>query len=94
MPFTKKLLFLFLISAWSTLDAGTNGSLEGYVTDKNSKEALIGATILLKELNIGGVTNVDGFYTINNIPAGSYDVTVSYIGYQSLTVKGVSIKSG
>lgn len=82
-----------MISAWSTLDAGTNGSLEGYVTDKNSKEALIGATILLKELNIGGVTNVDGFYTINNIPAGSYDVTVSYIGYQSLTVKGVSIKS-
>lgn len=89
----KKQLLLLLIIASSTLHAGTTGSLEGFVTDKNSKEALIGATILIKQLNTGGVTNVDGFYTVNNIPAGSYDVTVSYIGYQTLTVKEVRIKA-
>ena len=76
-----------------TLNAGTNGTLEGTVSDKQSKELLPGATIKISGLNIGAVTDPNGYYTINNIPSGIYDVVVSYVGYSTLTIKDVRIKA-
>jgi outer membrane receptor for ferrienterochelin and colicin len=85
----------FLIISFLSLQlfAGTTGSLEGIVTDKQSRDALIGTTVMIKGLNRGTVTNIDGYYAINNIPAGTYDVVVSYIGYQTTIVKDVQIRS-
>jgi len=89
------MLRLFLIITLTSLQlfAGTTGSVEGIITDKQSNELLIGTTVLVKGLNIGAVTNAEGFYVINNIPAGVYDVAVSYVGYHTLTIKEVQIKS-
>ncbi|MFA6468511.1 MAG: TonB-dependent receptor [Bacteroidota bacterium] len=87
----KYLISLIFVSF--QLFAGTNGTLEGTVRDKQTGEALIGTTVLIKGLNRGSVTNSDGYYAINNIPAGTYDVVVSYIGYQTLTIKEVRIRS-
>jgi outer membrane receptor protein involved in Fe transport len=76
-----------------TLTAGTNGTLEGTVSDKQTGELLPGATIKISGLNIGTVTDPNGYYTINNIPSGIYDVVVSYVGYSTLTIKVVRIKA-
>ncbi len=85
-----KYLFL-IISFFLLLYAGTTGSLDGTVTDKQTDEILIGATVFIPALNIGTVTDIEGRFSINNIPAGAYDVTVSYIGYQTITVRNVRI---
>jgi hypothetical protein len=55
----------------------------GYVRDVNSGEALIGATIYIKELQSGTVTNSYGFFSITLLK-GMYDVTISYIGFKSV----------
>lgn len=55
------------------------GSLTGRVIDESGL-ALTGATILVDETH-GTVSDVDGYYVITGLSAGSHDVTVSYIGY-------------
>lgn len=57
----------------------------GYVKDKASGESLIGATISIKDKNIGTITNNYGFYSIA-IPAGKQQIICSYVGYQVFSV--------
>ncbi|MFO7863206.1 MAG: TonB-dependent receptor [Salinivirgaceae bacterium] len=64
--------------------------LSGYITDAENGEALIGATVYVKELGIGSVTNVYGFYSISLSP-GKYTVKYTYIGFQPEEVE-VTIK--
>ena len=57
------------------------GTLTGEVTDSRTGEMLVGVNIFVPDLGRGAVTNLDGQYTIENIPAGEYDVRVTYVGY-------------
>lgn len=58
-------------------------TISGTVTDVNNGEALIGATLILKELQIGTTTNPFGFFSIT-VPKGTYHLVCSYIGYREL----------
>ena len=55
-------------------------TINGYLTDEIDGETLIGATIYIKEISGGNITNVYGFYSIT-LPPGSYTVEYRYIGY-------------
>jgi len=57
-------------------------TLSGYVRDASTGEDLIGATIKVKQLGTGAVTNVYGFYSLTVDP-GFYTFEVSFIGYQT-----------
>ena len=57
--------------------------LSGNIRDKKSGETLIGATLYIKELKTGGVTDVNGNYSVE-LPKGVYTLSVSYTGYQTL----------
>ncbi|MEM6769288.1 MAG: carboxypeptidase regulatory-like domain-containing protein, partial [Bacteroidota bacterium] len=90
---SAKQIFLALIylSLLGPISAQSNLSLSGYIRDSASGEALIGATVSLRETNSqdspvnGTVTNVYGYY---NIPAspGEYVISYSYLGFQTKTV--------
>ncbi|MCX6256682.1 MAG: TonB-dependent receptor [Bacteroidia bacterium] len=64
--------------------------LSGYIKDKTNGEELINATVYVKELRTGTVTNLYGFYSISLSP-GDYQLTFSYIGYKT-EEKKISIK--
>ena len=88
------LLFLPLLSEGS----GNNSpqlqkkvTISGYVSDKDNGEMLVGVTIFVTNLKTGTSTNSYGFYSLT-IPAGNYDLQYSYIGYQTLTQKGITDK--
>ena len=66
-------------------------TLSGVIKDKSNGEVLIGATVYVKSLRKGTVTNEYGFYSLT-IPAGSHQITFSYIGFQTIT-KGVNLAS-
>lgn len=70
------------------------GKLSGKVLDANTREALIGANIVVLNTDQGAATNVDGEYFVLNITPGTYDVRVSYVGYAPKTIKEVRIVSG
>ena len=55
--------------------------LSGNVTDEYTGEALIGTNIYIKALNLGAVSDMNGKYEITNIPKGTYEITISFVGY-------------
>lgn len=61
----------------------TPGSITGHVTDSSTGAAISGATVSYS----GGSTTTDssGGYTLNNVPAGTYNVTAAQSGYTSQT---------
>ncbi len=62
-----------------------SGEISGKVTDAETQETLPFANVALKRNGImlhGVATDLDGFYTFNGLPPGTYDLEVSYVGYQ------------
>ncbi len=60
-----------------------SGTITGTVTDSETGEALPGVNILLVELKTGSATDVNGKFTIENVPSGTYTLRASYIGYKT-----------
>ena len=90
MSFFTKFFVLLLYSL--PLFAGS-GSIKGKVTDKATGEALIGANVVVQSQSWGAATNIDGFFEIKNIPAGTYTIKASYVGYASLEKTDVVVKN-
>ena len=67
-------------------------SLKGTVKDKLG-ESIIGASVLIEGTSQGTITDLDGNYVIENIPAGKNVLVVSYVGYQTqkLEINGRSV---
>ena len=68
-----------------------NVTLSGYIKDGQSGEALIGATVMIRQQGTGVSTNAFGFYSIT-LPKGSYSVECSFIGYTQL-IKTIDLSS-
>lgn len=67
------------------LRAYSQHSLAGTVTDAKTGDPLIGATIYIPDLKAGAVSDLNGHYLIQNLPAKEVLVQVTYIGYASRT---------
>ncbi len=80
----KKLLTL-LVFALLSGSLYAQVSISGTVTDAQTGETLPGVNILITELSRGAATDVDGNYTVNNVPAGTYTVRATFVGYQTYT---------
>ena len=52
--------------------AATDGSgkIVGTVTDKTTGEPLLGVTVSISGTLLGGITDLDGYYRIKNVPVG------------------------
>lgn len=85
------LISLLLVSVLSAADTGT---IRGIIKDKATGEALTGVNILVKGTYLGAATDADGFYIIQNIKPGEYEVEVSYIGYKIIRRTGVKVRAG
>lgn len=62
-------------------ETGPRFTISGHIRDAKTGEELIGAAIMVEELNRGTVTNVYGFYSLSLTP-GFYHLQVSYVGYE------------
>lgn len=67
------------------------GKIRGQVVDDKTKEALVGANIVIVGTNYGAVTDVDGNYIILNVPPGTYSLRASYISYQNTTISNIKV---
>lgn len=66
--------------------------ISGFVRDASSGEELIGANVYIESLNIGGSTNLYGFYSLTLLE-GEYELTYNYLGYQIRKIKVVLCKN-
>lgn len=82
---------MILFGGHCVVIAGTAGIVEGGVIDKTTREPLVAVNIQIMGTTLGSVTDLEGYYQINNIHAGMYDVKYSIIGYKSVIMKKVVI---
>jgi TonB-dependent starch-binding outer membrane protein SusC len=70
------------------------GTVQGTVIDRDSKESLVGATVVLipvpepaegKGITYGAYVGKNGMYVIDGVPAGTWKVKVTYVGYKQST---------
>ena len=57
-------------------------SIHGIVSDSLTRERIPYANVILAELNRGTAANAEGFYLIPNLNAGTYELSVSSVGYR------------
>ena len=72
--------------------AGTTGKVAGKVIDATTNEPLLGANVLILGTSLGATTDVEGYFTINNLLPGTYSIVVSFVGYKRTTVTDVLVK--
>lgn len=89
------ILLLSCILMSDELQAQINGRVTGTVTDSKTGDFLPGANVMVQGTQFGSATDREGRYRIENVPPGTYTLTVSYIGYEDyatqvvVTAKGV-----
>jgi len=86
----KKLIIMLTLGMFSGLMA--QGSIVGSVTDADGN-ALPGANVAVEGTSLGAATDGNGSYSISGVPAGSYTVTSSFIGYESSS-QSVTVGAG
>ena len=73
------LLVIFLVSL--NINSQNNFTFSGYVLDSQTNELVIGASVIIDELNIGTITNSYGFFSIT-VKEGNYSVKTQNLGYK------------
>ena len=93
MKYTLRLLLVVLLASVSKLAIAQAGNIIGQVKDEKGI-TVIGANVEVIEGQLkkgGAVTDDDGKFNIRAIFAGSYNVRVSYPGYQVSEISGVIV---
>ena len=83
------ILGCMIIAAAVAPAAAGDGKISGIVTDSESGDPLVSASIVLEGTRLGTVSDDKGRYFILNVPPGSYTLRVSYVGYAALVVEEV-----
>ncbi|MEQ8878543.1 MAG: carboxypeptidase-like regulatory domain-containing protein, partial [Cyclobacteriaceae bacterium] len=80
-PFTLTILLLLITATLS----GQDLDVSGQVTDAETGEALIGATVVVQGTTDGTVTDLDGNYRLT-VKNSETTLEFSYIGYKTMSV--------
>ncbi len=85
------LLLLFAIIMNSQMFAGSTGKIAGSVVDGTTGEGLPFANVFIDGTSLGAATDIDGSFTILNVPPGVYTVTASIVGFQKQAITDVRV---
>jgi len=83
--------FLVLLCSQNGIARGVTGTIDGRVSDKNSREVLAGVNVLIPGLNQGAITDDRGMFKITNVRAGVHTVRFSLVGYRTVTLTDVTV---
>ncbi|MEE0689647.1 MAG: TonB-dependent receptor [Bacteroidaceae bacterium] len=91
--FLRRLVMLVAVVAGVLLPQSVVAqTIKGSVTDAITGEALIGAAVKVAELkDVGGITNIDGEFSITITQPGRYTIETSYMGYEPSVLKEVLV---
>ncbi|MGA2625347.1 MAG: TonB-dependent receptor [Bacteroidota bacterium] len=84
---------LFFSSLGTAILAAANSNIEGYVKDAVTGAPLPYANVVIVRTRFGAAADINGRYTIRDVPAGSYMLRASYIGYKPVDVP-IGLKEG
>jgi hypothetical protein len=75
----------------NVLYAGETGRIVGRVVDAQTQQPLFGVNVVVEGSELGAGTDENGRYLITNVPGRRCNITASYMGYESVTMKDVMV---
>jgi len=88
------LILTFLFSLTSFVSLAQKGVIKGFVYNKESREPIIFTNVFLQGTTYGASTDVNGFYSISQIPDGTYSLSVTSLGFDTAVTKITIVKGG
>ncbi|MBK5284940.1 MAG: TonB-dependent receptor [Bacteroidia bacterium] len=89
----RKYCFLILLLFIARYSAGQSGICKGKIIDRVSNEALPFAVVVIEGTALGAVADIEGFFVINNLEPGTYNVKANLLGYKPLTIFDVRVNN-
>ena len=89
--YLKSFTVFFLLVFSIQFVYAVTGKISGYVFDKTTNQPIPDANVIIKNTNLGAASRDGGFYFIEKVPQGKYDIMVNVIGYERETKKEVII---
>ncbi len=86
----KLMLLLTCLFVGIGLVTAQTQRVTGVVISEEDGQPVVGASVLVKGTSLGTITDIDGNFTLSNVPSSAKTLQVSYIGMQS---QEVAIKS-
>jgi outer membrane receptor protein involved in Fe transport len=88
-----RILILFVLSNLITTVclSQTTGKITGKISDVETSEVLIGVNIMLLGTNLGTASDINGDFFLLNLPPGSYNLSMSMIGYKNIIIEEVRV---
>jgi hypothetical protein len=92
MPLRRTFIFIFF-TVLSIVSVSQTASIRGFVYTKEDGEPSIYTLVFLKGTSYGVSSDVNGYYSISNVPPGKYILMVTAIGYDTIR-ENIAVKSG
>lgn len=86
-------IFLVLAMLWGGNALAQTADVRGFVYDKASGEPIIFTNVQLENTKYGASTDINGLYSISQVPPGNYNLICTYVGYDTTRV-AISLKAG
>ncbi|MCW3122984.1 MAG: outer rane beta-barrel protein [Flavipsychrobacter sp.] len=84
---------LSLVMCLSLSQAFASGKITGKITDGKNGETVIGAIVTVQGSPAGAATDMDGNFVLS-VDAGTYTISVKYVGYQDKEIDGIIVTDG
>ena len=85
MKRTLMLLMAFLVIGIGLVNAQIS-KVTGHVTSDEDGLPVVGASVLVEGTTVGTVTDIDGNFTLTNVPSSAKTLVISFIGFQTQKV--------
>ncbi len=83
---------IFLTVFFISIANAQTGTVRGIIVEEGTGEPVIFTNVYLKGTTMGSASDVNGLYVISKIPPGQYTLMITYLGYDSLSMK-VDVKA-
>ncbi len=88
------LLFICSVALLGIAVAVDYGQIKGVITDKETHQPIVGATVQVIGTDLGAITDDSGRYVIRHVEPGVYDLEVTSVGYTKRAIKGIRVHQG
>ena len=87
------LVAMLVIAPSAFAQADRTGAVRGQVVDASTGETLRGVNVGLQGTSLGAATRANGRFAIDDVPAGTYVLQASFVGYQTVR-RDVAVSAG
>ncbi len=91
--FMARFMFVLICLFTSSVSFAADGTIRGLIRDQESNEEIIGVDLVLVGTGLKVMSDVDGRFEFKNLAPGSYELRLTYLGYNTKFLSGLELTS-